>query len=277
MTNNALIYRPPSKWPVVGAFAAIFHLCAVALASHRASPSTDASPPIVTGEVPAFVDLEPAPALPDPEELPLPLPPPDSSAPEFVEPTPAPSIRRNQRAIHPVRPARPSSAVTFARALTLSAPRPDYPYEARRGNITGSGVVALTVDEATGSVVAAEMEQTIDSKSARQLGSACRLHSPSQAQRFEKCCQLARGASTMADPVLQFRRQLGKCLAETLRDENRIVTKSIPAARRRDNVARDSAGKGGDQFAGLCQSNNAAKSCAREMGGIDQPCCSGGL
>jgi periplasmic protein TonB len=162
MTNNALIYRPPSKWPVVGAFAAaiIFHLCAVALASHRATPSTDASP-IVTGEVPALVDLEPAPAPPDPEELPLPLPPPDSSAPEFVEPTPAPSIGRNQRPIHPVRPARASSAVTFARTLTLSAPRPDYPYEARRRNITGSGVVTLTVNEATGSVVAAEMEQTI--------------------------------------------------------------------------------------------------------------------
>jgi hypothetical protein len=34
MTNSAVIYGPPSKWPIVAA-AVMIHLCAVALASHR--------------------------------------------------------------------------------------------------------------------------------------------------------------------------------------------------------------------------------------------------
>jgi TonB family protein len=36
--------------------------------------------------------------------------------------------------------------------LAVSAPRPEYPYEARRQKITGSGVVTMTVDSITGKV-----------------------------------------------------------------------------------------------------------------------------
>jgi TonB family protein len=52
---------------------------------------------------------------------------------------------------------------TAGRALALHAPRPDYPYEARHRNITGSGVVALTVDSGTGLVVDAVMEESAGS------------------------------------------------------------------------------------------------------------------
>ena len=41
MTNNALIYRRPSKWPIATALAAavLIHLSAVAIAFHQESPA----------------------------------------------------------------------------------------------------------------------------------------------------------------------------------------------------------------------------------------------
>ena len=47
------------------------------------------------------------------------------------------------------------------RALTLSAPRPEYPYEARSRHITGSGIAEMSVDPVTGFVEDAVMEQSI--------------------------------------------------------------------------------------------------------------------
>ena len=47
MTNNAFIYRRPSKWPIATALAAavLIHLSAVAIAFHQESPAT---PPTAT-------------------------------------------------------------------------------------------------------------------------------------------------------------------------------------------------------------------------------------
>jgi hypothetical protein len=41
MTNNALIYRRPSKWPIAAALTAavLIHLSAVAIAFHQESPA----------------------------------------------------------------------------------------------------------------------------------------------------------------------------------------------------------------------------------------------
>jgi TonB family protein len=49
------------------------------------------------------------------------------------------------------------------KALTLYAPRPAYPYEARRGGITGSGIAELTVNPTVGNVIDARMTQTTGS------------------------------------------------------------------------------------------------------------------
>ncbi|MFZ1218305.1 MAG: energy transducer TonB [Chthoniobacterales bacterium] len=46
------------------------------------------------------------------------------------------------------------------RGLLLFAPRPDYPYEARRARITGSGVVIMQIDTSTGKVVSCRMSPT---------------------------------------------------------------------------------------------------------------------
>ena len=49
------------------------------------------------------------------------------------------------------------------RAVVISAPRPEYPYEARRASITGSGVVVMYVDPGTGTVTSCRMRQSTGS------------------------------------------------------------------------------------------------------------------
>lgn len=49
------------------------------------------------------------------------------------------------------------------RAVVLVAPRPDYPYEARRARITGTGVVIMRVDTSTGKVVSCYMDPSTGS------------------------------------------------------------------------------------------------------------------
>ena len=51
-------------------------------------------------------------------------------------------------------------SISAAQALALSAPLPEYPFQARRANITGSGLCVLLVDTASGKVTSAMMEQS---------------------------------------------------------------------------------------------------------------------
>ena len=48
-----------------------------------------------------------------------------------------------------------------AKASAISAPRPEYPYEARSRHITGSGVCIVSVDVGSGNVTDASMAQSI--------------------------------------------------------------------------------------------------------------------
>lgn len=49
------------------------------------------------------------------------------------------------------------------KAAAISAPRPEYPYEARSHHVTGSGVCVVTVDPASGNVTDATMAQSTGS------------------------------------------------------------------------------------------------------------------
>jgi protein TonB len=49
------------------------------------------------------------------------------------------------------------TTIGSARVLAISAPQPEYPYEARRQRATGSGIALLTIDPATGSVTDVRM------------------------------------------------------------------------------------------------------------------------
>jgi protein TonB len=104
---------------------------------------------------------------PPPEEEPPPPPPPEAipeQQPEFVEekPTPPPKRPPSNKPIAPIAKPKPAGvagpmSMSSAKAVAVSAPRPEYPYEARRSKITGSGVCVMTVDTGSGSVTSAEM------------------------------------------------------------------------------------------------------------------------
>jgi TonB family protein len=56
-----------------------------------------------------------------------------------------------------------SQGSSSARVSALTAPRLEYPYEARRQKITGSGIAALTIDPVSGSVIGVMMETSTGS------------------------------------------------------------------------------------------------------------------
>jgi TonB family protein len=164
--NQALLYRSPSKKAAAAAFAlaAALHLSAVAFASRHHEVAVPVDFPLVLGYDPQpEPDFTPVP----PADLPT-----DSTAPpdpqaDFTEATPPPVHPAAKRPPSPgPRPPGRSSSSTGAttasgfRANTLSAARPDYPYEARRRHLTGSGLAIVTVDPASGTVLRAQMERS---------------------------------------------------------------------------------------------------------------------
>jgi len=160
--NTALVYRPSRRWLVWAAFAcaAGIHIGAILVAQGKSDKSAaqDFKPVGVDIEV-AYKDPEETP----PEDVSMPPPPeripPDLEAfPEEIR-TPLPvRLRKKTRVASFVRgTAAPLGGV---RALVTYAPRPVYPYEARRQRITGSGIAVLTVDSVDGNVVDVRMAQS---------------------------------------------------------------------------------------------------------------------
>ncbi|MEP7070977.1 MAG: energy transducer TonB [Verrucomicrobiota bacterium] len=107
---------------------------------------------------------------PPPEDIPVPdAPPPPDVQPEFhEETTPPPKQTKPAAKVQPIKapqvagPPRPAGQMNAsgAKAVAISAPRPEYPYEARSRKITGNGVALLTVDVASGSVSDVSMAQS---------------------------------------------------------------------------------------------------------------------
>lgn len=158
--NPALLYRPRRRcflW-IAFACAAAIHIGAVVLAKSKPQKSMtqDFRPPGVEVEV---IDTEPE---SPPEESfttpPAQIPPDEDVVPE--------ENRRPQ----PVRPRKRIRAISLTRgtvasfgsvkAMVMYAPRPVYPYEARRQRITGSGTALLTVNSTAGNVTSARMTQS---------------------------------------------------------------------------------------------------------------------
>jgi TonB family protein len=54
-------------------------------------------------------------------------------------------------------------SLSAAKAVAVSMRMPQYPYEAKRAHISGSGVCVMTVDAASGNVTGAVMEQSTGS------------------------------------------------------------------------------------------------------------------
>ena len=174
--RGPLLYKGPPRWQVVGAFVAAVavHLAAVGIAALKdPEPVAEATMDLeqiaeVTFEAPPNPEPTPPPEeMEEPE--PLDAPPEPIDPPEFQEekPTPPPKPRTEKpKKVAPI--ARPRSAappggtmsMSSAKAVAVSAPRPEYPYEARRMRATGSGVCVMTVDTSSGAVTSAVMAQS---------------------------------------------------------------------------------------------------------------------
>ena len=57
----------------------------------------------------------------------------------------------------------PSATPVPTRPIAISAPRPEYPYEARTRHITGAGVAVITIDPSAGTVTNVTMTQSTGS------------------------------------------------------------------------------------------------------------------
>ncbi|MEY2511782.1 MAG: periplasmic protein TonB [Verrucomicrobiota bacterium] len=167
--TQALLYQSRHKWRFGAALsaAAVIHLAAIGFANIRSpGPITPSSP---SGE-PTEITFEPTEPIADPPvdlSDPVPThPPTEQSFPE-VSSTPPPVRRQTNKVTPIVRPRNstiPGSVpLLSAKVFAVSAPRPEYPYEARRQRITGDGIVVMIVDPVTGSVTSASMSKTTGS------------------------------------------------------------------------------------------------------------------
>jgi TonB family protein len=166
---GALLYQPSPRWGIATALgaAALIHLAALALANIHPQERIDevSSPPgipEITFDTASPVDDSTPP--PDPV---APTPSDDATDKSLLEDNPSPPLRRhdNRPAMLAKKGNGPSGTLTLssARVMALSAPRPEYPYEARRQRITGSGFVVMTVDSINGRVTDVVMEQSTGS------------------------------------------------------------------------------------------------------------------
>ena len=171
------IYKAPSKWTAVAAIVAAIALHALAVfivELEPKEPPVEGAPSLEQIAEVTFETAAPEPIeqpLPDEEPVPLDAPPPPVDPPEFVEETvePPPTQPNRNRTIAPIARPRPAGApggtmsMASARAVAISAPRPEYPYEARRARLTGSGVAVMTVNPSTGAVTDVVMAQSTGS------------------------------------------------------------------------------------------------------------------
>jgi TonB family protein len=162
---NALLYQPNNKWRFVTALtaAAAIHIAAISLATTQRK-----APPIAAG-FPGETELvfDPAEPTPDPQpEQSDPMPSPPTIDEFYAENTATPPpVRRQPTKFIPVARSRNSTApgslnISAAKILALNAPRPEYPFEARRQKITGDGIAVLTIDPASGSVIQVTMSKS---------------------------------------------------------------------------------------------------------------------
>jgi protein TonB len=170
MTTSALLYRPSACWRIWLAFgcAAVLHLAAIALARNEPEPAsflppTDNGVDVVIDPTPNQTPVQPVEPLPtEPSEL-------EKSDEAFPEEssTPAKIRRKNWKPFHLIRPKLVAGvsgpSLGSVKALAIFAPRPEYPYEARRQRTTGSGLIFLTINSSIGNVTDARMAQSTGS------------------------------------------------------------------------------------------------------------------
>ena len=160
--NPAFVYRQHGRCIFWIAFmsALAIHLGAVALAKTKSPLATleDFNPP---SDVELVDTAEPEPALPEESASAPPL---EQIHPDqgiFREENLTPPPVRASRKVRPASHVRGATAsLRTVKAMVAYAPRPVYPYEARRQRVTGSGVALLTIDQTLGTVTDVLMAQS---------------------------------------------------------------------------------------------------------------------
>ena len=161
--NSALFYRENGRRLFWIAFvsALAIHIGAVALAKTK-SPTTRLENFTLTDDVVIGYAPEPEPALEEESVPPRPIeeihPEQDVFREENLTPPPV-RAHRTSRAVSPER-GKPTTSLRSVKAMVAYAPRPIYPYEARRQRVTGSGVALLTIDQTSGMVTDVLMTQS---------------------------------------------------------------------------------------------------------------------
>ncbi len=160
--NPAFVYRRNGRsifW-LAFFFALAIHLGAVALAKTK-SPSAKLQDVSPLSDVEVVDTAEPEPALLEESTLPPPLEQihPDQDSFQEKNLTPPP-IRAHRKARTPSLIGGTPASLRSVKAKVAYAPRPVYPYEARRQRLTGSGIASLTVDQTSGTVTDVRMAQS---------------------------------------------------------------------------------------------------------------------
>lgn len=169
-------YKPAPRWQIWACLAGAVAIesAAIGVASlHREEQiPTDIGFTQAQPVDAVITEIPPEPTPPPDEEPPPPPPPPPDEPTEFQiqEPTPpprpknAPTPKPRARVASTLPRGVPSGPVSFvsAKANLLSAPRPEYPYEARRSHVTGSGKFLLHFDS-SGSVTDVDVTESTGS------------------------------------------------------------------------------------------------------------------
>jgi TonB family protein len=171
--TGPIVYQPSRKWRIGAAFsaAALIHYAAVTLANvHQhdpvnESPSADDAFSLI--ELTTELQSDNQTPAPDLVEPPPNLNPTDELFPD-ERPIPPPVPRQTRTIIPPIVKVKGSAtsglqSLSLARINALSAPRPEYPYEARRQKVTGNGIVIMMIDFVTGRVIDVIMEESTGS------------------------------------------------------------------------------------------------------------------
>jgi TonB family protein len=161
---TTLLYQPGKKWRfgvALGA-AVIIHFGAIGLAKVRNSERSATPEP--SGSTAITFDDPAAPDDPSPNDTEL-LPAPPTIDATYFEPPSTPPPRTSVHLSTPIPKSRNNRTplslnLSSARILALSAPRIEYPYEARRQKITGDGIAILTIDPDSGNVIDVTMAKS---------------------------------------------------------------------------------------------------------------------
>ena len=162
--THALLYRPGKKRRLVVALGAavLIHVAAAGFAAIQqhevvaGGSDHGVDPPVIGLDSP---DDPVTPPTIEPSPPPIVDPTEDSfPQPQFIPPPVQKRVAKSTAPIHRESSGSPGLAnLSAVRVFALNAPRPQYPYEARRSKIMGNGIVGMTIDSATGNVTEVSM------------------------------------------------------------------------------------------------------------------------